>query len=196
MLNLPGVYQLRVLHDQKYPKDAPQSFRVPYYQPAMTGIRSYYRSGGSSEALESARVGAASLRPPTKRDQNLRVISQFELSRQAKRQLVPLPMERHSHTVSGVDLRLRFDLIASEEGATKYILYNFKNVTVDSEMARTTLEIAYWLMQQVGSVVPVKSLELVEISTGAFHSISSVRRTTLRHVEANARLIQALWPTV
>lgn len=196
MLTLPGVNQLRVLNDQKYPKNEPQSFRIPYYQPAMKGIRAFYRSGGDPAALAAARVAAGGLTPPAKREHNLRVLQQFEGSQQAARSLTLLSNDRFSHTVNGVDIRLQFDLIGTEGAKDKYILYNLKGVKVDPEMARSTIEIAHWLMQQNGADVPVRSLEFVEISTGLSHSFNTVRQRTLRNVEANARLIQTLWPTI
>ena len=39
LLNLPAYEQVRILHDQKYPRRQPQVFRVPFYQPALHGIR-------------------------------------------------------------------------------------------------------------------------------------------------------------
>lgn len=36
MLELPAHAQARILREQKYPKQAPQVFRTPYYQPALT----------------------------------------------------------------------------------------------------------------------------------------------------------------
>jgi hypothetical protein len=47
------------LYDQKYPKQHPQSFRTPYYQRALSGIRDYYRKDlrvaekKSGEAIKS-----------------------------------------------------------------------------------------------------------------------------------------------
>ena len=37
-VGLPAVEQMKLLHDQKYPRQTPQVFMQPYYSPAISGI--------------------------------------------------------------------------------------------------------------------------------------------------------------
>jgi hypothetical protein len=195
LLRLPAVQQVRILNDQKYPNSEPQSFRVPYYQPALKGIRDYYRGGGVA-ALDAARAAAMELAPPARREHNLRVIDQFAGGPQAQRTLAPITSPKLSTSVSGVTIRLQFDLVAMEGNVTRYILYNLRNEPVEAEIARSTLEIAHWAMQREDLQVPPQSLEHVEIATGIGRSGRPVRQRTIQNVEQNANLIHTLWPTI
>jgi hypothetical protein len=195
LLRLPAVQQVRILNDQKYPNSEPQSFRVPYYQPALKGIRDFYRGGGAP-ALASARAAAMQLAPPARRDHNLRVLEQFAAGQQPQRTLAPATSPKLSTTVSGVTIRLQFDLVAVEGDVTRYILYNLRNEPVDAEVARCTLEIAHWVMQREGVDVPPQALEQIEIATGISRPGRPVRQRTIQNVEQNASVIQTLWPTI
>src|SRR5262245_14087602 len=111
LIRLPAYEQLRVLHDQKFPRAEPKSFKVPFYQTAMKGIRDYYRSGNNPTALAAARLAARVLGLQSRRDHNIRVIDKFEKSAQAKRKLQLKPSPVHSAAIEGVRVRLRFDLV-------------------------------------------------------------------------------------
>jgi len=55
MMQLPLYEQVRILSEQKYPREAPQRFRIPYYSPGLVAIRNYYRSANDQGVLEEAR---------------------------------------------------------------------------------------------------------------------------------------------
>lgn len=196
LLNLPAVKQLRILNDQKYPRSEPQTFRVPFYQTALSGIRAYYRSGNLPAELRTARKRARTLKPKSKRDNNLRVLTQFEKGRQAKRKLQLKKIVRCSATLSGVELRLQFDLVADESETTRLIIYNLRSARIDADTARTTLEIADWTLNHAGQAVPLASLEYVDITSGASHTVKKIRKQTIKSMKQNAGLIQTLWPTL
>jgi hypothetical protein len=196
LLNLPAVEQLRVLNDQKYPKSEPQTFRIPFYQTALQGIRSYYRSGNQRAALAAARARAQALSPEAKRNHNVRVLAQFEKGPQAKRKLLLKASPRYSTTIAGVELRLQFDLVVEEEKTMRFILYNLRAVPIEIDTARATLEIAHWVLEQAGRVVPIQTLEYIDIPSGASRTIKKRRIQTINRVKQNARVIQTLWPTI
>jgi hypothetical protein len=64
MLRLPAYEQSRLLYDQKYPKQQPQSFRTPYYQRALSGIREYYREANDGKILSAAKMAYRALEMP------------------------------------------------------------------------------------------------------------------------------------
>jgi len=196
LLRLPAVQQVRILHDQKYPTSEPQSFRVPYYQPAMKGLRAYYRSDRNPAALQTARATSLGLMPAARRDHNVRVLDQFAAGPQFGRTLLPVASPRFSTMVSGVTIRLQFDLVANEADSTRHILYNLRNELTDPDVARSALEIAYWVLQRDEHEIPMAWVEHIEISTGSARRINSVRKKTLQSVEQNANLIRTIWPTI
>lgn len=51
---MPALAQMRILAGQKYPKQEPQVFRTPYYQPALQGIKNYYKAGNAISELTTA----------------------------------------------------------------------------------------------------------------------------------------------
>lgn len=196
LLRLPAYEQVRVLNDQKYPASEPQSFKIPYYQPALKGIRDYYRTSNDPAALGAARAVAKTAKLEARRKHNLRVIAQFEKSVQAKRKLVPKAGADHSLVLSGVLVRLRFDLVAEEGKSLRHILYDPRDTPVDDETARSTLELAAHVLQSSGSPVLPKQLEYVAISSGHSRTITTVRARTMQRIQANAKLIKTLWPTI
>jgi len=196
LIRLPAYEQLRVLHDQKYPRSEPQSFKIPFYQPALKGIRDYYRSGNKLTALVAARAAATAVGLETRRAHNVRVIDQFEKSKQAKRRLQPKPSPRCSILLAGVEIRLRFDLVALEGSAVRQIFYNLRNAAVDEETSRTTLELAAHVLHMSGTLASIRHLEYVDINDCHSRSIGRIRSPTIKNVQANAKLIKTLWPTV
>ena len=110
--------------------------------------------------------------------------------------MTPTTSPRYAVTVGGVDVRLQFDLVGSENDEIRHILYNLKGVPLEADTVRLTLEIASWVLSESGSTVPLKSIEHVEISTGASKSIKGLRTQTVKHIHQNAKVIQALWATI
>lgn len=86
MLSLPAYAQARILTEQKYPKQAPQVFRTPYYQYAMTGIRSYYKAGNDPAQLALAASKIEALKE-ARRDHNLRILNSFKASELSGRKI-------------------------------------------------------------------------------------------------------------
>jgi hypothetical protein len=197
LLHLPAHAQVRILNEQKYPRREPQVFKVPFYQVAVTGIRDYYISEGDPRRLAAAKLKAGHLRPPQKRTSNERAIRAFERGSQSRRRILPTP----SHTYRAqlprdIELRVRFDIEGIENGRPQHILYNLRNVPVDPDVAATALHIAYWVLGENAVVAPIRTLQFVDLLTDDTYSVSRQSQRTLRLMQENAQIIEALWATL
>jgi hypothetical protein len=197
MLNLPVYEQQRILHEQKYPRQQPQAFKIPYYQPALRGIRSYYQSGNNQAELVAARRSARAINLYSRAQNNLRVINAFGRSPQRQRQLV---VETQPNVLilaaPDVELKLHFDVCANENNDPRRIFYNCRNVPIDPEIARLTLEVSHWILDKNGMPVPYDALEYVDLTSRRVHHIGRMRVKTSKLIAANAKIISTLWPTI
>jgi hypothetical protein len=105
-LPLSAYEQQRVLHDQKYPKHQPQTFRTPYYQASTTGIRDFYRSGNDVRVLAVATNDLQNIGNPARRTHNLRVMDKFAGSGLVRRKLTPVANARYTAQIGSVEIRL------------------------------------------------------------------------------------------
>jgi len=193
---MPAYEQLRVLHDQKYPKQQPQSFRTPYYQPSLAGIRDFHRGGNDSRLLTSAQNDLQSIGNPARRAHNLRVLEKFANSRLLRRRLQPLPNTRYSANVGSVEIRLSPDLQALENGELVVIYFNCRTAAITDEIANLTVEIGNWVLEQNEIGISHDHVEVVDLVAGNTHKRKKGRPSTIKTLKANARIIEALWPTV
>lgn len=196
LLRLPAYEQMRILIEQKYPRNQPQVFRAPFYSPAIRGIREYYRGSNDPLALSQARASASKLNLKQRRDSNLRVIDAFESGSQSHRRLSPVPQPKFGTNLGAVRISLSLDLLAHENGIARHLFYNCRVAPVDTETARTALEIAHWVLEQEGVTVPARQLEYIDFSSSKVHRISHRRAGTIQKLRANARLIETLWPSL
>lgn len=197
MLTLPAYEQLRILYEQKYPRQQPQSFKVPYYQPALRGIRAYYRSGNNSAELTAARATARALFLSSRARHNLRVIDSFARSHEARRSLsIQAQPNVIVQVASNLDLRSQFDVCALEAGNPKSLLYNFRSVPMDQDIAKTTLIVAHWILERNGTPIRYSALEYIDLQSGNVYRINRTPARTARLIVTNARIISTLWPTI
>lgn len=56
LIHTPLYGQLRILNEQKYPRQAPGIFKIQYYRPALSAIRRYYGTGNNLGALRRTRT--------------------------------------------------------------------------------------------------------------------------------------------
>jgi hypothetical protein len=197
LLYLPAHAQVRVLNEQKYPRREPQVFKVPFYQVAARGIRDYYASDGDPRQLAAARARAAQLRPPQRRSSNERAIRSFERGSQADREIHPTPTPTYrARLARDIELRVRFDLEGLEANTPRRILYNFKSIQLDPDVAKSTLHISYWVLSESGLQFPIRTLQYIDLLTDDSYSVSRQSQRTLRIMEENARIITTLWPTL
>jgi hypothetical protein len=198
MMQMPAHEQVRILVEQKYPKQGAAPHRRPYYAQAYAGIRSHYAHDRSPMALaDYRRKIQASQAQPHRKEHNLRVLQAFANSPQAARGLIlgprPQTIKRDIQRFD-IELRLRFDIEADENGRRKHIFYNTVAEPVDEEIARAMLELAYWTLDD--DDVSMRDLEYVDLASGKTLTWARPRKPTIRKVETNAKVIATLWPSL
>jgi len=196
LMALPLYEQVRILQEQKYPKQQPQLFKVPYYAPALNGIRDFYRVGNDFSAFSVARAKIAAVKLDSKRKNNFRVLDQFENSSQVTRPLLVRPSISREALLSKTQLGLKFDLVAEEKGKPRLIFYNCRIAIIEPDIARTTLELAQWVLEQRGGSVDLNRLQLIDLASGKVYAHGSRRPTTMKRAVQNAKVIEAIWPTI
>ena len=196
LLRLPAYEQLRILQEQKYPSRAPQVFRAPFYAPALRAIRAFYGAGNDPAVLDLARQALGGLGLEARRQSNTRVLDAFAGSTQSERRLVPVANPRVALAVEPVRVRLSPDLVAEEATVGRWIYYNCRAAAIEAETARTTLEIAHWLLEETGAVVDPGSIEFIDLAANRQYRGRGRRSTTIRRVRQNARVIDAVWRSI
>jgi hypothetical protein len=196
MLGLPAHAQVRILHDQKYPKQQPQVFMTPYYQKAIAGIRNSYGSKTPPSAIAKAKNEILSISNATRRQNNIRVLDQFSHSAQAKRALLPQPNKKYVASIGDVEIRLSTDLQAKDSKEQKYIYFYCKREPIDIESTKNIIDIAHWLLSSNGVDVQPNQIEIIDINTGILHTAKKLRPGTIKTLKANAKIIETLWPTI
>lgn len=196
MLNLPAYEQLRILHEQKHPKQQPQSFRAPFYLPTLSAIRNFYRSGRNFGVLKDACADIARLGLEARRENNLRALSQFETSDQCKRALEVATNSPALASIGAVEVRLSADMRAIENDKPKVVFYTCRGVALDAEIARKTLEIGHWILETVGEELPPQAFEFVDLQTKKVYRLTRPSPSTIRLLRLNARAIEAMRPNV
>lgn len=196
MLDMTAYEQVRVLTEQKYPAAGSAPFRAAYYGPALAAINRHYRVPGSTQG--SSAVALSKLNPPSKAQHNLRVLSSFYASAQAARQMSPVASVSDVLAIGSVavKLKLKFDFCGTEMGHSRYVFYNCRAVAIDVDTAKKTLEIAHMCMSSNTRPIQFGELEYVDLVTGAVHKIIRVRVRTASQVNANAKIITTLWPSI
>ena len=197
LIGLPAYEYARILHEQKYPKQQPQVFRTPFYAPALSAIRNYYRSGNDLTVLAAARQAIGQqVRLDTRRESNIRVLSSFEHSRQARRKLHVAANPKRVATIRQVELRLGLDMSAIENGQARPVYYNCRAASLDKDLAHTTLDLAHWLLEENRIALAAKALEYVDLTDGRVYHIQKRRSKTIKRLREVARVIEALWPAI
>jgi len=185
---------MRLLHDQKYPKQEPQVFKQPYYAPPIKGIKEFLERG--AQGLIDARAQLQGIKVSSRRMHCMRVLESFVQSEHADRGLKPIAIQRLYAHVRGLELRLSPDLVALEGNEERYIYFNASAKQYDPETARLTLEFAYWLLRENGVEVKPRQVEFIDLFSNVLYPGRAPRKSTLRDLDENARLIESLWPTI
>jgi hypothetical protein len=196
MLKLPAYEQSRILYDQKYPKQQPQSFRTPYYQRALAGIREFFRTGNDAKVLAGAKNDLQSIGNATRRANNLRVLDKFAGAAVAKRKLQPLPNTRYGAMTGNVEIRLSPDLQALENDERKILYFNCRAAPITDEIAYLTVEIAHWVLDQNDVEIDIDHIEVIDLVNGKVHRRKTRRPSTVNAIKNNGKIIEALWSTV
>lgn len=196
LLRLPAYQQMRILSEQKYPKQEPQVFRTPYYSPALTGIRRYFQKDNDPSQLAAAKNNIQSVVLKSKRVNNLRVLDAFSKSEMSGRKLALQPNIKAREVISTVELKLSPDLQTLEDGKPHIFFLNCRAAALDDETAVFTCEIAHRVLEHNGIKVPVSNIEYVDLFTGTTYRANKRRASTMKAVTQNTKIIEALWPTL
>lgn len=196
MIRLPASSQVRILSAQKYTKQEPQVFKIPYYQPVLTAIRNFYRSGNNESELADAIVKIQSLPQKTRRENNLRALENFKKSPFVNRQFSVRKNTKLKGGIGGVEFRLSPDLQVIDGGKEKILFFNLKQVVLDQEYAVLATEIAHWILEQNGIKTPISHIEYFDTFSGNSYKTNKRRPSTVKNLRANAKIIETLWPTL
>ncbi len=95
-----------------------------------------------------------------------------------------------------LELRLSPDLWAYEGTEERIIFFNANVLPQDPALAKKTLEIAHWVLEQNGLDLKPEQVEFIDLTTGVLHKIKRRRQKTIKDLGENAKLITSLWPTI
>lgn len=196
MLDLPAHAQARILTEQKYPRQGPQAFKTPYYQQALGGIRAYYKAGNDDAKLAAAAVRIEGFTQEAKRDNNLRILGSFRQSDLFARKLEVEPTKHLILSAQGIDLRFSPDISYQDEGSERILMLHYRAQPLDAELARRTLELAYWALQGAKTPFEAKHLEYFDLFAIKSYSITKPRAGTIKAAEQSLKIIQTLWPSL
>jgi hypothetical protein len=196
LISLPAYEQLRVLHEQKYPKKQPQTFMAPFYLPAIAAIREYYRKERNPAVLVAAKQDLSHLGLKARRENNLRVLASFEKGDQAQRLITPGTNPRLEAAIGSLQLKLSADLRGVEKSAPRITFYNCRAASVEPEIARSALEIAQWVLAQNAVDAPPNALEFVDLFNGKVHKLPKSNPNTSKMLKKNVHVIEALWNSI
>jgi len=197
LINLPAYEQIRILHEQKYPKKSPQFFKIPYYSHALKSIRQYYLSGRDQKVLQENRILiGTSVKLESRRENNLRVIQCFENSVQVNRNIKIQINKRYMIEIGQVQIKLNFDISGKENGDEKRIFYNLRQSPIYDETARTTLEISKWILEQNQVNIPLRNFEYVDLANNRSLFYNRIRNRTIDRMITNCGIIETLWEKV
>ena len=198
LINLPAYEQIRILHEQKYPKANDGLFKMPYYSTALSGIRQFYKGGNDKSALKDALDKAAVLKGPGKSTHNSRVLNLFINSSASSRSLTNLKLTINLtyDLGSDVSIRLKFDVEGDERGRRKYIFFNCRDAPLEPQIATDALSIACWILQKNGVKLRQGDVEFYDLKSGAHLTISKTSQKSITKMKNNVQVIASLWPNV
>jgi hypothetical protein len=196
MLRLPAHAQSRILSEQKNPKAAPNSFKTPYYAKALTGLRQYFEGRNDPKALVAAKNKIESIGQLSKRTNNIRVLDKFQENSIAARTFIPEANTRHSALLGSVLIKLSPDLQGTENGIQRVLYFHCRGEKLDEEVARTTIEIGHWVLEENKIALDPKQIEFIDLFSGKIHQTKTRRNQTIKQMRENARIIEILWPTL
>tara|TARA_R110002072_G_scaffold71776_4_gene171975 strand:+ start:1270 stop:1893 length:624 start_codon:yes stop_codon:yes gene_type:complete len=196
LLRVPAYSQVRILTEQKYPKSGQQVFRTPYYATALSGIRAYFKSGKSKSSLFEAKSKIQSLSQESRRENNFRVLKAFEKSAFSKMPFQLAKSPKIYASLGSVELKLSPDLRLVDNKQSIVVYVNCRTHPIDEEIARYTLEIAHWVLEQNRQQLPLRNFIYLDLAKNIEISFKKRRAKTMDALQQNAKVIDALWPTL
>lgn len=197
LIHTPLYGQLRILNEQKYPRQAPGIFKIQYYRPALSAIRRYYRTGNKLATLpnEPSQITGVG-QQDHQRDNNFRAITSFRNGSQTDRTLSLNDPQTWALTLANVTIRCTPDLHHIENGSEGFILFDCREQSPEVEIIRTTLELFHHTLGENGIQVPMRRVEYIHLGSDRVHRWNSARQTTINRANQTAAAIQTLWDSI
>lgn len=197
LIHTPLYGQLRILNEQKYPRQAPGIFKIQYYRPALSAIRRYYNNGNNLVMLPTNPNQITGVgQQDHKRDNNHRAIMSFRNGSQKDRTLSLHQRQTWELTLANITIRCTPDLYFTEGANQGMILFDCRGQQQEVEIVRTTLELFHRTLDQNGLQIPMRRIEYVHLDSDTVHRWNSPRRTTLNRANQTATAIQTLWDSL
>jgi hypothetical protein len=195
---MPMYEQIRILHEQKFPKKVPNIFKIPYYRPALESIKKYYRNNRNQQIINQAIISIPQrIHNSIKADHNIRILTAFRGSPQSRRQLTLKPQNYlHANPHRNVTLRLSFDLEATERNDNVLIFYNFRNVPIDKKIAEDTIQIAYWIILQHRIGISISEIEYVDLKLNKIYCVKRPSARIFRKITQYAQIVNNNWSSI
>lgn len=199
LIHTPLYGQLRILREQKYPRQAPGLFKVQYYQPALRVIRRYFQQGNNAAVVPGNGASIPGIgNKPDRIDHNFRVLTAFMNGTQAGRQLTILGDDTFSINLANVIVKATPEL-AVQEGTpaqNMYLIYDCREQCPEEEIVRTTVELMHHVITQSGQSCPMAAIEYVHLETDRTYAWSRPRQRTMQRASTTATAIGTLWSTI
>lgn len=197
LIHTPLYGQLRILNEQKYPRQAPGFFKIQYYRPALTMIRRYYNSGNNPTILPSNPnqiTGAGS--QEHKRENNFRAIKSFRNGSQAIRKLTLYKLETWELALSNIIIRCTPDLYFDENGKEGISLLDCREQQPELEIIHTTVELFHRALVVNGVQIPIRRIEYIHLCSDTVYFWKSPRQKTINRASQTAEAIETLWDSI
>ena len=198
MMHLPAYSQMRILTEQKYPDDDLNIWRMPFYKHSLDTIKLYHLNSNDTKILSAGIHDCINLAPKPKKDNNKRVLQDYRNSPHASRNLGFISKKKtyKAHPKQNIELKLTFDLEAIENKKPKRIFFNFRNIAIDPDIAKDTIQIAHWVLCKTDPSSNIKDIEFIDLCEGIVYKANTVSTKSLSRFMSNAKVVEALWATI
>jgi len=197
LIHTPLYGQLRILNEQKYPRQAPGFFKIQYYRPALSAIRRYFRGGNNQAFLPATAQQITGVgKQEHQRDNNYRAITSFRRGLQKNRSLLVSDSQTWEVTLANIVVRCTPDLHFIEDGHQGVILFDCREQQTEVEIVRTTVELFHHTLASNGVDIQMRRVEYVHLDSDTVHHWNTPRQSTINRANQTAAAIQTLWDSI
>ncbi|MFW6114131.1 MAG: hypothetical protein ACOC7K_00145 [bacterium] len=199
LIHTPLYGQLRILREQKYPRQAPGVFKVQYYRPALRVIRRFFQQGNNPAILPGNAAAIPGVgNKPDRIDHNFRTLTAFMNGSQSSRLVTVLPTDTYAFDLANVTVKATPELIIEEgdPARTRFLIYDCREQRPEKEIIRTTVELFHHVINQNGQQTSLRAIEYVHLETDEAFSWNRPRQRTIQRAQTTAAAIQTLWGTI
>lgn len=197
LIHTPLYGQLRILNEQKYPKQAPGVFKIQYYRPALLAIRRYFQNGNNPALLPAHAHQVTGIgKLDHQRENNYRAIMSFRKGSQKDRNLTNCDQQSWELTLANTTIRCTPDLHFVEDNNLGVILFDCREQQPEQEIIRTTVELVHHTLIGNGVQLPMRRVEYIHLDSDTVHRWNSCRQATINRANQTAAAIQTLWDSI